>query len=116
MGGDNTTSSVRRISQDLLTFSPGITQVSYVIGPIGSDAEAGAVIKSAEVSIKDAEDIYPEINLTASRKLLQEATISKFNAQYMDASTYGIEANNIVRRTVETIDQRMMLYLKQNYN
>jgi hypothetical protein len=39
--------------------------------------------------------------LTASRKLLQEATISKFNAQYMDASTYGIEANNIVRRTVE---------------
>lgn len=116
MGGDNTTSSVRRISQDLLTSSPGITQVSYVIGPIGSDAEAGAVIKSAEVSIKDAEDKYLEINLTASRKLLQEATISKFNAQYMDASTYGIEANNIVRRTVENIDQRMMLYPRQNHN
>lgn len=59
-GGNNSTSSVRRILQeDLLTFSQGYSQISYIIGPQGTYAEANVVIKSAELSVEDALNRFP---------------------------------------------------------
>lgn len=101
LGGNNSTSSVRRILQeDLLTFSPGYSQISYIIGPQGTSAEANAVIKSAEVSIKDAMNNFPGINLTDPQNLLERATVSKLNGQNLDAAKYAIESNNIVQSIV----------------
>jgi hypothetical protein len=78
LGGSNSTATVSRILQDdLLTFGPGNSQLSYIIGPQGTYAETNAVIKSAEISIEDAVRNFPGINLTDSQNLLQQATISK---------------------------------------
>lgn len=102
LGGNNSTSLVRRILQeDLLTFSPGNSQISYIIGPQGTNAEANAVIKSAELSIKDAMNTFPGINLTEPQDMLQHATVSKLNGQNMDAAKYAIESNNIVQSIVQ---------------
>jgi uncharacterized membrane protein len=101
LGGNNSTSSVRRILQeDLLTFSQGYSQISYIIGPQGTYAEANVVIKSAELSIKEAINNYPGINLTDSQNILQQATVSKLNGRNLDAAKYAIEANNIVQSTI----------------
>jgi hypothetical protein len=102
LGGSNSTSSARRIFQeDLLIFGPGNSQISYIIGPQGTDAEANAVIKSAELNIKDAMNSFPGINLTDPQNLLQRATVSKLNGQNLDATKYAIESNNIVQSTIE---------------
>jgi uncharacterized membrane protein len=102
LGGNNSTSLVRRILQeDLLTLSPGSSQISYIIGPQGTIAEANAVIKSAELSIKDAMNNFPGINLTEPQLMLQHATVSKLNGQNLDAAKYAIEANNIVQSVVQ---------------
>ena len=102
LGGNNSTSLVRRILQeDLLTFSLGNSQISYIIGPQGTNAEANAVIKSAELSIKDAMNTFPGINLTEPQLLLQRATVSKLNGQNLDAAKYAIESNNIVQSIVQ---------------
>jgi uncharacterized membrane protein len=102
LGGNNSTSSVRRILQeDLLTFSQGYSQISYIIGPQGTYAEANAVIKSAELSVKDALNRFPGINLTDSQNLLQQATVSKLNGRNLDAAKYAIDSNNIVQNTVK---------------
>jgi uncharacterized membrane protein len=102
LGGNNSTSLVRRILQeDLLTFSPGNSQISYIIGPQGTNAEANTVIKSAELSIKDAMNNFPGINLTEPQDMLQHATVSKLNGQNLDAAKYAIESNNIVQSIVQ---------------
>lgn len=102
LGGSNSTSSVRRILQeDLLTFGPGKSQISYIIGPQGTHAETNAVIKSAELSMEDARKNFPGINLTDSQDLLQQATVSKLNGRNLDASKYAIESNNIVQSTIQ---------------
>lgn len=102
LGGSNSTSSVRRIFQeDLLIFGPGDSQISYIIGPQGTNVEANAVIKSAELNIKDAMNNFPGINLTDPQNLLQRATVSKLNGQNLDAAKYAIESNNIVQGTIE---------------
>jgi hypothetical protein len=102
LGGSNSTSSVRRIFQeDLLIFGPGYSQISYIIGPQGTNVEANAVIKSAELNIKDAMNNFPGINLTDPQNLLQRATVSKLNGQNLDAAKYAIESNNIVQGTID---------------
>jgi uncharacterized membrane protein len=102
LGASNSTSSVRRIFQeDLLIFGPGYSQISYIIGPQGTNVEANAVIKSAELNIKDAMNNFPGINLTDPQNLLQRATVSKLNGQNLDAAKYAIESNNIVQGTIE---------------
>jgi uncharacterized membrane protein len=102
LGGNNSTSSVRRILQeDLLTFSQGHSQISYIIGPQGTYAEANVVIKSAELSVMDALNRFPGINLTDSQNLLQQATVSKLNGRNLDAAKFAIDSNNIVQSTVK---------------
>ncbi len=101
-GGNNSTSSVRRILQDdLLTFSQGYSQISYIIGPQGTYSEANVVIKSAELSVKDALNRFPGVNLTDSQNLLQQATVSKLNGRNLDAAKYAIDSNNIVQSTIQ---------------
>lgn len=94
--GNQFPTSVTQIGeQGLLTFHPGHIQISYVIGYLGTEAQANASVESAVTAIKDARNRYPGIILADAQSLLEQALISKSTKKYSDAEKFSALANDI---------------------
>ena len=85
--------------QYLLTFEPGFSGLSYVIGVVGTQSQAGIVIKAAETTIKEVQSQYPGIILTSANDLLKNATAALAAGKFSDAERLAGNANDLAVST-----------------
>jgi uncharacterized membrane protein len=88
-------------NQDLLTFRTGSTNVTYIVGFLGTREAADLAIRDVRTSLNVARTDNPGIILTAAQDLLTRAQ-DAFNAeQFVDAESLAKQASDRVVITVE---------------
>lgn len=80
--------------QYLLTFNPGVSTVSYIIGVVGTESQASIVIKAADTTIREVKQQYSGIVLTAAEDMLKNATSYFAAGRFTDAESLAGKAND----------------------
>ena len=86
--------------QYLLTFDPGVGNVSYVIGVVGTEEHASVLVKAAETTIREAHAQYPTIILADAEALLRNATTQLNARNFAVAEELAGRANDAASTTV----------------
>ena len=87
--------------QNVITFDAGNVQLRYVTELPSSNNRADIVINYADTTIKDIKQRYPEIVLTDSERLLQNAILAKSNEKPGEAELFATRANDLSLETVK---------------
>jgi hypothetical protein len=94
-----------------LLMNASLTEVSYVIGVVGTEEHAQIVLSEAETSILSIKNLG--INVTEAEAKLQEANVAFNLGNYVDAETLGYEAKNLAIQVNQTATQAQSEWMKR---
>lgn len=92
-------------NQQLLTFKPGDVNFVYVIGVLGTEEQAGIVIRLAENTIQENIANHPGIVLANATDLLKKAIEAKDSERFADAENLATKANDVAIATAREYEE-----------